>query len=187
MVDAIVSHQVDVVLCTFPTPDRLRRVDFAALLHRVGVGAVVRSKQGRVKSADDLKRPDIYVGVVKGEVGWEYSRAFLTLDGNSRFKVLDPECMSDLIELVRAGEVDVVLCDALSCRHWSDKKAARDELSVNPFIVWKPEVGVMVPTGEPDLKEWLTRCFRLARSSPSASSEESRILNEYPGIVERID
>jgi hypothetical protein len=132
VLEGLTIEYVGVVLCTFPTPERLRRVDFAALLHRIGVGVIVRTGPRCVTSVDDLKRADIHVGVVRGEVGWEYAKAFLKLDDDPRFKVLDPERMSELLELVRTGEVDAVLCDALSCRHWSGGRSVGDELTVNP-------------------------------------------------------
>lgn len=105
LIEATKSGRVDMVASVFWTQRRSEQVSFCALLHRIGVTGVVREGETRINTHADLAHPEIRIGVVRGEIGWEYAIQCLSLaEQPHRFKVLDQYDIRSAADLVDHGD-----------------------------------------------------------------------------------
>ena len=184
---AVVSAEVDLVLCVFQTPKRYQEVDFAALLHLVLVTGIVRSNETRIGTPADLLREDVRVVVEKGEIGAEFLEQLGVRLGRRRVIQVESDDYSEIISLVAAGVADVAIVDGASSRRYL---AAHPEAALKRAFPRLPLAtcpnGVMLPKGEPSLRDWLTDQFRAARESPQLRAEDAGLLEEWEGIIEKL-
>ncbi|MBN8649301.1 MAG: transporter substrate-binding domain-containing protein, partial [Caulobacterales bacterium] len=117
LMTALNEEEVDAICSIFLTPRRSEIASFCGLIHRIGVSGIVRFSENRIVTQKDLLNEEIKIVVVKGEIGWEYSRDVLNLGiGNKRLRILDQSDISSASKLVESGLADILLADSLSCR-----------------------------------------------------------------------
>ena len=79
VIDAVKQDRVHMVASIFWTPKRSEHATFCSGMHRIGVTGIVRADETLITTHEDLKRADLKVGVVRGEIGWEYATDVLNL------------------------------------------------------------------------------------------------------------
>jgi Bacterial extracellular solute-binding proteins, family 3 len=185
--NAIKQGRVHVVASIFWTSRRSEHATFCGLMHRIGVTALVRSSEGRVKTHEDLKRQDIRIGLVRGEIGWEYASDMLNLGFEPRkFMVLDQVDIQNPAKLVENGLVDVMLADSLSC--WLAVQAAQTRNVRLKRVFTKDQLytcdnGLMIKRDDIELKKWFDLKLRKLRSDPELVREEEQDLRPLRSIV----
>lgn len=187
-ISAITTRQVDLAVCVLQSRERRNSCDFAGTLYRVGVGGVMRQGQRKIRRHEDLQKQKVTIAVTKGEIGWDYAMTYLSLEKEFfRFTVVEHTRITQMMNLVSTGEVDIALADSLSCAQFVRQSggALCDVFSRRPLHV--EENSVMIPKNEIDFKVWLTKGFRSARMLPDVEQHEKAILREYKDILFRVD
>lgn len=185
---AVTSRQVDLAVCVLQSRERRKSCDFCGTLYRVGVGGVVKCTQRKIRRHEDLKKPGVTVAVTKGEIGWEYAVNYLALEEQyTRFTVVEHTRITQMMNLVQTGEVDVAIADSLSCAQYIARSGGslRDVFLKSPLHV--EENSAMIAQNEPELKAWLTAGFKSARGLPKVQQLEQAIGSDYDGVLMRVD
>ena len=187
-VDEIVAGHFDIVTSVFKTIDRAMRADFTAALHMVNVTAVTRTEDLRVQSPADLHNKEIRIVVTKGEIGQEILRDYIEIeDLEERLIEVDTDTISEIVTLVATGAVDVAVADSLSCHNYlktCEDSTLRNVFRYRPLYVCPN--ATMLPKGQAHLRDWLNHEFREIRKESSIAQKESKIAQEFKGIVERV-
>ena len=187
-INAVTSGRVDLAVCVLQSRERRKSCDFSGTLYRVGVGGVVQSGQRKIRRHEDLKKPTVTIAITKGEIGWEYAMQYLALEEQyERFTVVEHTHITQMMNLVKSGQVDVAIADSLSCAQYiagSDTRL-RDVFVKNPLHV--EDNSVMIAQNEPELRAWLTTGFKAARSLSRVQQIEKEIGQEYKGVLMRVD
>lgn len=148
----------------------------------------MRQGQRKIRRHEDLQKQKVTIAVTKGEIGWDYAMTYLSLEKEFfRFTVVEHTRITQMMNLVSTGEVDIALADSLSCAQFVRQSggALCDVFSRRPLHV--EENSVMIPKNEIDFKVWLTKGFRSARMLPDVEQHEKAILREYKDILFRVD
>jgi len=182
----LMMDKVDLIPCTFETERRSQFGDFAAFLYTTRVEGVCRKKGRKVFTQEDLHRPDVTIVLSKGEIGWEFALDNLDLAKNPyrRFFVSEHERVEDMMHLVAAGDYDVALADALSCRIFcrDNPRSAALAFAYRPEDVLSVRrVGTMIPKGDLQYADWITEKFRIARRAPEVQLAEKEALEKSLG------
>ncbi|RIL10640.1 MAG: hypothetical protein DCC75_03945 [Proteobacteria bacterium] len=187
MVPGIEAGEVDIVLCSFPTDQRRRRVDFSAILHTIGLGAVVRNRPGAPKSRSDFANFSGRIALVNGEIGWEHAMRYLNLnDRPNDFIVGDDRLIGNVLSCLLQDEtVDAAIADSLSCYQFAQQHGGSG-CAFDVIDLEQPhDIGVMHRKGDAALSAWLDGCFSKARKHPQIAQEEGAILAQYNKIIGR--
>lgn len=187
-IESLERREVDVVACVLKSAERRSRCDFAGTIFRVGVGAVVRRGQSKIKDHGDLARLDVSIAVTKGEIGWTYARDDLELDASdSRLTVLEDKKIQTMMSLVATGDVDCALGDSLSCAQFIQSSGMvgtlEDVFASNPIHV--EDNCLMVAKGSPEFREWLAAGVQRIRAAPAIRHLEQTIEMRYRGVLRR--
>lgn len=184
IVSALESASVDIVPCVFSTPGRRVHGDIVAVLHRVRLRGVVRKREPRVRCPEDLHRPDVRIVVARGEIGWEYALRYLDLETDPfrRFYITDGDRVEDMMHLIRTGEFDIALADALSCAQYisRNKSTVAAAFRSDPLDLY--DAGTMIRTGDAGLASWIHSNFVEVRSLQHIRAMEEEILEQFPGV-----
>lgn len=191
IIDSVKQGRVHLVASVFWTPKRSEHATFCAMLHRIATTGIVRSDEARIETHEDLKRGDLKIGVVRGEIGWEYSIDMLNLAFESkRFKVLDQVDVRSAAELVENLVVDVVLADSLSCwlaiQQASERGITLKQVFVNDQL-YTCDSGIMIKRDDTRLRDWLERGVRKWRNDPELLAAEDSQLAGLKQIVKKRD
>lgn len=185
---AIDTGKIDVVASIFWTEKRSEVAAVCGKMHRIGVTALVLADDDRVKSHEDLQRSDLKIGVVRGEIGWEYAIDTLRLEFDPRLKVQDEINISRSVEMIEKGMVSVVLADALSC--WMAAKQNREtggrvrQIFADDAL-YVCDNGFLIKRGDDRLRSWLDENVRRLRHDPALEEAEKSDLEGLERIVRR--
>lgn len=173
---AFTEHNLDLVLSIFDTTVRQEFADFAVALHKVGVGGVMSGDRPPLMDVSDLSKPDIRVGVVIGEVGWEYITRELRLPRRQVVQI-DSSTLETAFSALVSGDVDVAIVDNLTCADFVKSHSAYQHVFTDdPLYLCKN--AIMVPKGEPEFLRWVDTVFLNARSDPALHELETETLKQ---------
>ena len=183
------SDKVDFILSVFATDFRQKFADFAAIMHRIDVGGVVLKEKTDIVEHEDLQQSSIEIAVTRGEIGWEYAEKYLDLkNSKERFSVVEGFDIKKMMGLVKSGDVDIALADALSCYNYCDSDSDSSIINIfstNPLYVCVN--GLMYRCGDDDLGNWLNKNFSEVRRNPRIKRKEKAILQSYYHVIKRVE
>lgn len=188
--DAVESGRVDVIVSVFGTLGRRKRSRFCRPLHLIPIGGVILDSNARlVRSPEDLKRPNLSIGLVHGEIAWEYAKSYLRLNARKpqkRFHIEEHENIGEVLDLVTRGTVDIALADAWTCEQFIQQSLSSDTPCINPFRTKPLHTGqntFMVGVGQEEFKGWIEdHVAYLLKDHHFVDAEES-LLQHCRGIV----
>lgn len=176
-------YDADLVLSVFDTAGRRMYADFTAPLHKIGVGAVMRDGDDRVKIAKDLSNPEIKIVVARGEAGWEYVKFDLETP-RERVIVVENSNLSYMMNHVLSGEADVAICDNVTCALFCASNATVcHALKDDPLYLCKN--AIMVRKDDKEFAKWVGKRFREALESNAGGRLETTLLADYLDLIKR--
>jgi ABC-type amino acid transport/signal transduction systems, periplasmic component/domain len=180
---AFTDEGLDVVLSIFETRTRQEYADFAAALHKVGVSGVMSADRPPMVDVSELGAPDIKVGVVVGEVGWEYVTQELVLPRRNVIQV-DSGTLRTAFSPLLSGEADIAIVDDLTCANFvAQHPGFQHVFTQDPLYLCKNSI--MVPKGEPEFRRWIDTVFLDARRHPVLLQLENETLAATGGWVKK--
>lgn len=181
--EAFTEHKLDLVLSIFETRVRQEFADFAVALHKVGVSGVMAADRDPMLDVSDLSRPDVRVGVVIGEVGWEYITQELQLPRRQVVQI-DSSTLGTAFSALMSGAVDVAIVDDLTCAEFvAAHPGYQHVFTDDPLYLCKN--AIMVPKGEPEFRRWVDTVFLDARATPALRELEAATLKATGGWVKK--
>lgn len=174
---------LDLVLSIFETRARLRFGDFVACLHKVGVSGVMRADSEKITDPSHLSDPHLRIGVVVGEVGWEYVTHELRLPRNQLVQVDSGKLQTAFSPLV-SGDADVAIVDDLTCAQFVEENEGFQHVFKSESL-YICKNSIMVPRGEVEFSEWVDDVFLKARHAPHLVELEAETLRKAGGWVKK--
>lgn len=174
---------LDIVLSVFATGQRSEKADFTSCFHSVDVTGITRADNARVRNIADLAKEDVRIVVTRGEAGYEYVFNDLRTPKH-RVIVVDTFDITEMLDYVLDGKVDVAICDKVSCYDYAQ---AHPEIQTVFFEehIYTCRNCIMVPKNEPQLKEWVQREFGKARKVREIDDAEQVILSDPRKLIRR--
>lgn len=174
---------VDIVLSIFETKARLQYADFVACMHKVGVSGVMRPDSVPLSSVSELSDPELRIGVVVGEVGWEFVTHELELP---RFQLVqvDSGALRTAFSPLISGDADIAIVDDLTCVDFIKTHPDFQHVFASDSL-YMCKNSIMVPRGEADFAEWVDDVFLAARRDPRMTELETLALKETGGWVKK--
>ena len=174
---------LDVVLSVFATGLRSERADFTACFHCIDITGITRADNPKVRSVDDLAKDDVCIVVTKGEAGWEYVFNDLRIP-KYRVIVVETDDITKMMDYVLDGNVDVAICDKVSCYNYSQ---AHPEIQTVFFAdhIYTCRNCIMIPKNEPKLREWVQREFTRARRTKEIQDAEQVFLLDPRKLIRK--
>ncbi len=180
---AFERYDVDLVLSVFDTSERRKFGLFRGNFHKVGVGALVRADDGRVKESPDLRKDELKFVVTRGEAGWEYVKYDLSVP-RERTLVVESSNLSDMMDYVANGRADVAICDEVSCVGFARAHPnVKHVLSDDPVYLCMNSI--MFHLGEELFAKWFADRFEHALAQPSAAEMEEEIMKTWGRAIRR--
>lgn len=177
------EFDLDLVLSVFETNQRLVWGDFAACFHKLAITGVTRAAESKIHHLDDLYKDDVRIVVTKGEAGWEFVTRDLNIPKH-RLIVMENSNLTEMMDYVVTGKVDVAICDELSCHEFvSDNPTAACVFKEDNLYLCKN--CIMLPKTQPKLREWINAEFPKARNTPRIKALEEPILADPRKIIRR--
>lgn len=174
---------LDLVLSIFETRARLHYADFVACMHKVGVSGVMRADAEPLRDVSQLSDPQLRIGVVVGEVGWEYVTHELDLPRTQLVQV-DSGTLRTAFSPLISGDADISIVDDLTCAEFvKSHPGYRHVFAEDSLYVCKNSI--MVPRGEIEFSEWVDDVFLEARRAPHLVELETAALKEAGGWVKK--
>ncbi|PJJ63163.1 substrate-binding periplasmic protein [Compostimonas suwonensis] len=181
--NALDDGGVDLVLSIFETRARLGYADFVAAFHKIGVSGVTREGPNPIREVAQLSEPTTRVGVVVGEVGWEFVVHELRLPRHQIVQV-DSGTLKTAFSPLLSGDADVAIVDDVTCATWvRDHPGYLHVFTENSLYLCKNSI--MVPKGEPHFARWVDDVFQQARRDPEIMALEEQTLELSEGWVKR--
>lgn len=177
------DNTLDLVLSVFETNQRLGWGDFTACFHKLAITGVTKAVGSKVEHLDDLYKEEVRIVVTKGEAGWEFITRDLKLPKH-RLIVMENSNLTEMMDYVLTGKVDVAICDELSCDEFVSKNPSATCVFKEDNLYLCKNC-IMVPKSEPKLREWISREFAQARTSPRIKAIEEPIINDPRKIIRR--
>ncbi len=187
--EAVRTRKVHLVPSIYLTNKRAEHATFCSKILRVKITGVVRADETRILTHDDLRKPDIRIGIIRFESGWEYAVDRLNLAFEwKRFRVLDLAELTVLTELLETSVVDVVLAGGINCDN-AVRLANKTKSKLKMIFVEKPletwDCSIMIGRDDFELRDWLDRWVRKIRSLPELAELETRDLADFVDVVEK--
>lgn len=174
---------VDLVLSIFETRARLGYADFVAAFHKIGVSGVVRDSPTPIRDVSQLSDPNTRVGVVVGEVGWEYVVHELRLPRRQVVQV-DSGSLKTAFSPLLSGDADVAIVDDVTCAEWVREHPGYVHVFTEDSL-YLCKNSIMVPKGETQFGRWVDDVFQQARRDPGVMALEDHALQLSEGWVKR--
>ena len=191
---ALVSAgRVDFVLSIFQTTERSKHVDFAACTHSVAVGGLMRAVDRTVSGISDLRRPDVNVAVVRGEIGYEFLLGMhIKVEQEARIRKLDSPNVMEIYDLVKNRRVHVGLSDCVTIANYlrgpsnSGSKLVSFPKHDKRPLLWCSN-GIMVKRGQEKLIDWITEeTMAVLSSDHQVRKFERWVLRQYPNFIRKL-
>jgi len=183
MSKAFEDYDLDLVLSVFETNQRLGWGDFVACFHKLAITGVTKAVGSKVSELDDLYKEDIRIVVTKGEAGWEYITRDLDIPKH-RLIVMENSDLTEMMDYVLTGKVDVAICDELSCDEFVNKNPTATCVFKEDNL-YSCKNCVMLPKNQRKLYDWINKEFAKARRSPQIKAIEDPIIADPRKIIRR--
>lgn len=188
-IEVLNKGRVDIIACVLKSADRRKYCDFAGTIFRVGVGAVVKKSNNKIRKQSDLINDNVTIAVTKGEIGWTYASENLGLNSYpSRFTVLEDKNIQTMMSLVEGDIVDCALADTLSCFQFIENTNKKSPALIDAFKT-KPihveDNTLMIANNNEDLKDWLEDNIKKVRSHEKIRDMELEIESQYQDVLIR--
>lgn len=179
------SGTVDAIACLLRTPERIRRADFAVLPHTISLNAVKRADDNRISSISDLRKHNLRVVAVKGEIGSEVITDFGV--SPHQLTLLETDSVDDIFHLVENKAADVAVTDGITCvQYLEDRKASDLSFAFNSYPLLLEPCGIMTTQGQADLGSWLRDEFELSFTNEKIHAKHESLLTRFTHVLKCI-